>query len=250
MRRVDYERMASLYERGRTLPPSAFAAWHAAVAPFIPPSPSSRILDIGSGTGMWCTALADWSGARVIGIEPARGMRHEAQRSHRHPRVEYVGGGAEFLPLSDGTVDLAWLSTVIHHVGDLAACAREARRVVRPGAPVLIRSAFPDALTDFASTARFFPGALRIIAQFPTVQQTERVFQAAGFGLESTQSVAQESAPSVARFLDRVKTRADTTLALLPDDEFASGLARLEAAAARERFPEPVVHSLGLLVFR
>jgi len=32
-----------------------------------------------------------------------------------------------------------WLSLVIHHIPDLAGAAREIRRVLRPGAPVLIR---------------------------------------------------------------------------------------------------------------
>jgi SAM-dependent methyltransferase len=57
-------------------------------------------------------------------------------------RVHLVGGRADGVPLRDGVAGAAWLSTVIHHVGDLDACANELRRVLAPGAPVLIRSAF------------------------------------------------------------------------------------------------------------
>ena len=43
----------------------------------------------------------------------------------RPPNV--VGGDAARIPLADRSVDAAWLSTVIHHVPDLTAAARELR---------------------------------------------------------------------------------------------------------------------------
>jgi ubiquinone/menaquinone biosynthesis C-methylase UbiE len=48
--------------------------------------------------------------------------------------VAYVGGEAERLPLRDDSCAAAWLSTVIHHVGDLSGCAQELRRVLEPQA--------------------------------------------------------------------------------------------------------------------
>ncbi|MGO9293249.1 MAG: class I SAM-dependent methyltransferase [Streptosporangiaceae bacterium] len=53
-----------------------------------------------------------------------------------------IGGHANAIPLGAATMDGARLSTVIHHLPDLPAAARELRRVLRPGAPVLIRSVF------------------------------------------------------------------------------------------------------------
>jgi hypothetical protein len=47
----------------------------------------------------------------------------------------------------------------------------------------------------------------------------------------------------------RVGLRADSTLELLTDDEFAAGMARLEAAAAAETSPVPVREALELVVF-
>jgi hypothetical protein len=46
-----------------------------------------------------------------------------------------------------------------------------------------------------------------------------------------------------------VSLRADSTLELLPDDEFADGMARLEAAAAAETSPSPVREALELVVY-
>jgi hypothetical protein len=52
---------------------------------------------------------------------------------------------------------------VVHHIADLGVAARELRRVLRPGAPVLIRSAFagrPEGIRLF----RYFPEAVGVLA--------------------------------------------------------------------------------------
>ena len=75
-------------------------------------------------------------------------------------------------------------------------------------------------------------------------------FEGAGFGVQALRRVAQVSAPSLAAYRDKVRRRADTGLRLLPDDQFAAGLAALDRAAAAETTPTPVVDRLDLLVLR
>ena len=58
------------------------------------------------------------------------------------------------------------------------------------------------------------------------------------------------SAPGLAAYRDKVRRRADTGLRLLPDDQFAAGLAALERDADAETTPVPVVDRLDLLVLR
>jgi ubiquinone/menaquinone biosynthesis C-methylase UbiE len=248
-RRVDYNRMAAVYDCGRGLPLEALEAWRAALSPYLPPETGMPVLDLGSGTGRFSNALAEWFDADVIGVEPAEGMRREAQRKITHPRVAYIGGEAESIPLRDGSCDSAWLSTVIHHIADLPGCARELRRVLRPHGRVLIRSSFPDRHDDIM-VYRFFPAARKIAETFPTVEATVKAFASAGFRMEALESVAQVLTPSLRAFCDRVRVRADSTLDALSDDEFARGMEALEKAAAEEITPTPVVDWLDLLVLR
>jgi hypothetical protein len=72
---------------------------------------------------------------------------------------------------------------------------------------------------------------------------------AAGFRVEALQPVAQVSA-SLAAYRDKVRLRADTGLRLLPDDQFATGLAALDRAVEAETSPQPVIDRLDLLVLR
>jgi len=74
-------------------------------------------------------------------------MRRQAIRL-RDGRGRYLGGEAKHLPLAESLVQAAWLSTVIHHVANLPARAREVGRVVAPGAHMLIQSSFPGRHAD------------------------------------------------------------------------------------------------------
>jgi SAM-dependent methyltransferase len=199
---------------------------------------------------MFSAAIAEWFGVDVIGVEPAAGMRREAARAHAHPRVRYAGGAAEHLPLRNASADVAWLSTVIHHFRDLPAAAGEAARVLRPHGVVMVRSSFPER-HEGITLFRRFPAASRVAASFPSIQATEEAFTAAGLALVACEGVSQVSSPSLALYLERVRLRADTTLTLISDAEFAAGVAALEweVAAESQAGAKPVIDTLDLLVF-
>ena len=184
MARVDFDQLAAGYDRGRALSPEGLEGWRAALTAWLPLTGGLPVLDLGAGTGLFATAIASWFDAAVVAVEPSAGMRHQAQRARAHARVAWVGGQAERLPLRDGCCEGAWLSTVIHHLADLPGCARELRRVLRAGGPVLIRSSFPDRHQGI-SLFRFFPGAGRIADTFPTVEATVAAFEAAGFSFQA-----------------------------------------------------------------
>jgi ubiquinone/menaquinone biosynthesis C-methylase UbiE len=243
--RLDFNRVADVYDAGRGLPEEALEAWREAVAPYFPAVDRPLVLDLGCGTGRFAVALARWFNARVVGVDVAAQM---LRRAAAHPHVDYVLGDAQRAPLRDASVDAVWLSTVIHHVPDLPACARELRRVLRPDRPVVVRSWFPGRADVLHF--RYFPASRRHAETFPTIEETIDAFAAAGFRMEALESVPQTSAASLAEFRDRVRLRADTTLQAISDDEFAAGLAALDRDVAAETAPAPVISRLDLLVLR
>jgi ubiquinone/menaquinone biosynthesis C-methylase UbiE len=249
MARVDYDKMAAVYDRGRGLPLEALEGWRLALSRYLPSETGLPVLDLGSGTGRFSNALSGWFEADLVGVEPSEGMLGEARRKGALPRVSYVRGTAESIPLREGSCEAAWLSTVIHHIDDLPACARELRRVLRPEGPILIRSAFPGR-HERISIYNYFPEALRLLGTFPTVKETVQMFASAGFEMESLEAVLQISAPSLRAACARVRMRADSGLVSLTDDEFERGMAALERAAAAETTPQPVEDRLDLLVLR
>lgn len=232
---------ADAFLASRHLPQTGLSHWRDAVAGHLQPRDGLRVLDLGAGTGMWAAAFTRWYGASVVAVEPSAAMR---ARSRYRPTV---AGHAGAIPLRDGSVDGAWLSTVIHHVPDLAACAAELRRTLRPGAPVLIRQVFPGR-QDQVTLLRFFPEAAGVVAGFPSVTAVRSAFAAAGFGFVTLAPVPQETAPSLASAVAALRRDAHTPLKLITDEQFDAGLARMRAAARHQT--GPVIDALDLLVLR
>jgi ubiquinone/menaquinone biosynthesis C-methylase UbiE len=247
MARIDYDSVAPAFDAARALPDEALARWRDAARPFLPAG-AARMLDLGCGTGRFAVEFASALGIEVVGVEPSEGMLREAATGAAHGMVAYVRGKAEAIPLRDGSCDAAWLSTVIHHFDDLPGAAREVRRVLRPGAPVFVRSYFPGRGGIFHF--RYFPSARAEADSFPTIEETEAAFGAAGFGRVALETVEQVSAPSLRAAVERLRLRADTTLLRIPDEEFEAGIRALERDAAAAAGPHTAVTRLDMLVLR
>jgi SAM-dependent methyltransferase len=247
--KVDYSgRMAGVYGAGRRLPPEVMSAWMDTVSARVGAA-DGPILDLGSGTGRFSKALAARFGVTVVAVEPAEGMRQQALRDGVRRSVAMVAGRTEAMPVRDGAFVAVWASQVVHHVDDLPGCAAELRRVVRPGGPIMLRGTF-EATCPLIPWGRYFPEAIRIATErFPTLEEITAVFCAAGLHRRAHDIIWQTTAGSMHELAARIRLRADSTLALLTDDEFGIGLARLEAAAEAETSPAPVREAIELVVF-
>ena len=248
MARIAYdEQTASAFKAVREIPRDGLSEWREAVRRHLRPSPGMTLVDIGAGTGQFAAAFSHWFGLRVLAVEPSDAMRAQIPRT---PAIEVLEGDATALPLPDESADAVWLSLVIHHIPDLGVAAREIRRVLRPGAPVLIRQGFPGRL-DGVELVRWFPETARAVATYPSVTDTCAAFAGAGFHQDALEQVRETYPGTLADLLGEVDTfrRADTTMRVLTEDEFLRGKDRLRLAAERTA-PETRSNWLDLLVLR
>jgi ubiquinone/menaquinone biosynthesis C-methylase UbiE len=252
MARISYdERTATAYKAVREIPRDGLLEWREALRRHLHPSSGMALVDIGAGTGQFAAAFSDWFGLDVLAVEPSDAMRKQIPRT---PGIQALEGSASALPLSDGSADAAWLSLVIHHIPDLEVAAHEIRRVVRPGAPVLIRQGFPGRL-DRVELVRWFPETARAVDAYPSVTETCEAFAAAGFHTVALEQVRETYPGSLAELLGQVDAfrDADTTMRGLSEDEFLRGKERLRRAARHAEgsaSPEPRSNWLDLLVLR
>jgi ubiquinone/menaquinone biosynthesis C-methylase UbiE len=249
LEKVDYnQRQHTVYAQGRALPPEAKAAWMQAFARHAPPGRPLSILDLGSGTGRFAPALADTFGGPVYGVEPSERMRAVAEEHAGHPRVTYLAGRAEQIPLPDASCDLVLLYLVIQHVQDRGAAASEIARTLRPGGRVLIRSTFADRMPRLR-WHRYFPRARAIEETlFPRLSDLVPTFEACGLRVVALDQVRERFAPSLAEYAARLRLRAISTFEYMSDEEVEAGLAALDADAGAEVTPRPVEESSDLLV--
>jgi SAM-dependent methyltransferase len=260
MARISYDdQTAAAFKAVREVPRDGLSEWREAVRRHLRPPQGMTLLDIGAGTGAFATAFSDWFDVSVLAVEPSAAMRDQIPQ---RPAIQVFEGDASALPLPDESADAAWLSLVIHHIPDLAAAAHEIRRVLRPGAPVLIRQGFPDRYEpsgnlklDTIELVRWFPETARAIGTFPSVKDTREAFGAAGFHQDALEQVRETYPASLADFLGQVDTfrHADTTMRNLTEDEFRRGKERVRRAVRRAEDtanPETRSNWLDLLVLR
>jgi SAM-dependent methyltransferase len=230
MASVDYERVASTYQSGR----SAVAhedAWRPLVTPYLPDRSPLHVLDLGAGTGIFSRVWPDWGAAHVVALDPALPMLGQARRTGLPDQVSPVNARGEWLPLREGCVDAVWISTVFHHLTDRTRCVEDLARVLRgPDSVVLVRGMFPDRWDG--GWHHVFPGIERAIGRFPSLEVVTEVFERAGFAFRGVEGVPEQTATgdAVAAWVRRMRD-ADTLLLGLTDDEIAAGLATLDRIA-------------------
>lgn len=102
-------------------------------------------VDVGAGTGISSRLLAE-RGLRVVAVEPNREMRDAAAPD---PRVSFLDGSAEHLPVADGAADLV-LAAQAFHWFRAEPSVREMARALRAGGRLALvwnRRSTTDAFT-------------------------------------------------------------------------------------------------------
>jgi len=98
--------------------------------------PRSRVLDVGCGAGSFLRLVAERGGA-PHGIDASESLI--AFTRDRLPDADLRAGEMENLPWEDDTFDLVTGFNSFFFANDMVAALREAGRVTKPGAPVVIQ---------------------------------------------------------------------------------------------------------------
>jgi len=235
------------YRQGRGLDAETLALWRDVVRALVPPDEVARAADVGCGVGRLSGWLADALEATVVAIDPSPEMLAAAEPA---PAVGYVVGAAEALPLRTGTLDLAFLSMVYHHLPAPADAVAELHRALRPRGRVLVRTVTRETLDGYAFMA-FFPEARTLDERrLPGRAAVRAAFAAGGFVEMAQRVVEQRVAAHPAAYCARVGTRSLSSLRMIPDAAFARGLAALEAHCRTLPADRAFIEPVDVLVFQ
>ena len=132
--------------------------------------PGETVLEVGPGPGAFTVDAARRTGpgGKVLAVDIQPKMIAKLERRLREAGVTNVEtrvASAYDLPVEDGTVDRAFLVTVLPEIPDPVRALREIRRVLRPGGRLSVTEEFTD-------------------PDYPLPRTTIRWAEAAGFQLE------------------------------------------------------------------
>ena len=149
-------------------------------------SAGARVIDLGSGSGVFTHLLAQ-RGYQCVGLDISGQLLAVGRR--KHPEVPFVQGDIEKLPFKPGSFHGALLSGVVHHFPDPSICAAEVFRILGPGGRFVAFDPnrmnpfmwlYRDHSSPFYSSVGVTPNERPVLAR-----DVARVFQKAGFAVSS-----------------------------------------------------------------
>jgi len=249
---MDYDltNIPETYDAARSYDSATLAQWLTHICSHVPIRDVSEILDLGCGTGRFSKALADQFKAHVTGIDPSEKMLDQAKLKHADSEITFLLAPAEDIPLEDSSVDLIFMSMVYHHLIDPNSTASECRRVLKPSGYVVLRNSTSNQEKSFPYID-YFPGVGAIIREFqPSAEEVIALFLDLGFEQIAHDVLTHNMAPNWDLFIEKMKRRADSIVARLPEADFKEGIRALEAHAAMANQEEPVTVNVDLFVFQ
>lgn len=146
------------------------------------------VLDIGCGTGTLAIAASQRVGPKgsVSGVDASPEMLARARKKAGKARagIDFKNAVVEALPFGDAQFDAVLSTMMLHHLGPKLRlkCAREVRRVLKPGGRVLI--------VDFAKPAEGKKGILDHFHHHGYVNLKDLIALATEAGLDVRESGA------------------------------------------------------------
>ncbi len=101
-------------------------------------SDSMTLADIGAGTGIFTTAAAAMTRAKVFAVEPSAGMRTILEEKKNDLGLQQVEIVSDVLELPKQSVDLALLSTVLHEIHDQEAFMKQIASCLKPSGKLAV----------------------------------------------------------------------------------------------------------------
>lgn len=174
-----------------------------ALEPVLDPH-SSRIVDVGGGTGGFAVRLAEL-GHQVTVVDPSPDALAALGRRAREVGVEVTGLQGDLSDLAtlvEGGADVVLCHGVLEVVPDPAAALATIREVLRPGGTLSLLVAQRHAAVIARAMAGHFPQALALLADAPdaesttsktghrfTAEEATALLDGAGFEVVSTHGV-------------------------------------------------------------
>ena len=140
-------------------------------------APSSRLLDLGCGTGQLLKGLANAGFKSLHGLDLSANMIDIARS--KCPDAEYLHAAIESIPVDHATFDVLTSNAALQWC-DPSAAATEMARVLRPGGSVFLNT-FVDGTLQQWVEAFAASGIEPRVHRLPAAAEIEQAFTTAGF---------------------------------------------------------------------
>ncbi|MEW6301304.1 MAG: methyltransferase domain-containing protein [Thermodesulfobacteriota bacterium] len=225
---VNYDEIAPTYDRRyRAGGPAGVAA---ALLDVVRRVRAEQVLEVGCGTGHWLAAVRP-AVRRAYGLDLSSAMLRKAREQTLG--LFFVRGHANRLPFAAGAFDFVFCVHALHHFADPSAFVHDARWLLRSGGALAAIGMNPHSGRDRWSLYEYFPGTYEMdLRRYPSPGTVMDWMISAGFDTVEWRVAAHIVETQVGRAILEhpiLQKNGTSQLALLTDEEYGVGIARLEA---------------------
>ena len=227
MRKADYNKIASFYDKGRSLSRQNIEQWLGIIARLSGAQEGACFLDLGCGTGRFSLPVALNLGYRVTGADSSPEMLDKAREKDIDGRITWDVQDAQSLNYVDESFDVVFMSHLLHHVDSPARVIRECHRVLSPGGAILVRyGAIEQVRHDVEHT--FYPEVLAIDEARPiSMDMVETWLHETGFSDVVSEEVIQRSFENAGAHLQADLEKCTSVLTMISPQAYKKGLDNL-----------------------
>lgn len=212
---------------------------------------TTRLLEVGCGTGHWLNVLSDLP-VELVGIDPSRRM---LERSHaRDTRAQLVCAPAESMPFQAQCFDLIFCVNAFHHFSDPMKFLRDSRLLLKNTGRLAIFGLDPHAPGTGWYLYDYFPGVRNAdLRRYLATSELKRLLVEAGYI-----NVSSEPAQHIRKvftgdevFQDACLVRESTSqLLLISEQAYREGRQAVSAAVEKaQREQRSLAFRIDLTLF-
>jgi len=140
-----------------------------------------KYLDLACGTGNYTVAVSNFGG-EWHAIDSSEQMLSKARS--KSAKISWKAGDVENIDIDDAIFDGAMITLAIHHFMDLNSALKEAARVLKSRAPLVILTALPEQLRQYWLNEYFPEMMSKSVLSMPALDEIECGLNEAGLRLE------------------------------------------------------------------
>jgi ubiquinone/menaquinone biosynthesis C-methylase UbiE len=226
--KIDYDASSLAYARNRRLNPKTLER----LVQLGRLGKSSRVLEVGCGSGNYSSALEQRMGCCCHGLEPSAAMLKNAES--QNAAVVWTQGQAQALPYLDGSFDFLFCVDVIHHLSSPELFFREAYRVLTPNGCLCMATDSEWTIRNRNPLSAYFPETVdEELKRYPSLARLGAHLAYVGFSNIREEVVEQ---PYELERSDAYREKAFSCLQLISEEAFQNGLNAME----RDLFRGPI----------
>jgi len=217
---VNYNQLASDYALHRQVHPAVFEQLFSQGDV----SSSSRVLEVGCGTGNYIIRMQEAARCVAWGIDPHQEMLSVAGQHSQ--KVTFSLDRAEELHFEPQFFDLLFSVDVIHHITGRAKFFERARQILKPTGKICTVTDSENIIRNRIPLSSYFPETVAVeLNRYPAIVDLRSMMEACQF--HSIQETTVEYAVTITD-IQKYRAKAFSSLHLISEEAFQNGIKRLE----------------------